>query len=76
MLNFTRKPRLSEYCSKKINESIRKITEKYNLHKNIVKIKIPFKEDNENSEPEFNIYNFIIFLSISTITYILYKRIK
>lgn len=82
MLSFmTRRPiyfnkSLSDYCNKTRNESIRKISEKYNLERNKVKFKNPLEEDDDSKKPEFNFYHFMLFLSISYVTYFFYKRIK
>lgn len=62
---------LSEYCTKINNESIKKITEKYNF-----KTKNPLKDEDEPKKPEFNFYHFLLFLSISSITFYFYRRIK
>ena len=81
MLNFmTRRPvyfnkSLSEYCTKTTNESIRKLTEKCNLERNKPKIKNPL-EDDDSRNPEIKIYNYLLFLSISSIAIYFYKRIK
>ena len=82
MLSFmTRRPiyfnkNLSDYCTRTTNESIRKITEKHNLERNKVKFKNPLEEDDDSEKPEFNFYHFMLFLSISYVTYFFYKRIK
>jgi hypothetical protein len=64
----------SEYCKNSTNESIRKITEKYNSNKNKPKIKLNLDDDNNN--PDFNFYDFIFFLSVTTIAFLIYKRLK
>lgn len=84
MLNcFQRRPlyfnkNLREYCTKTTNESIKKISEKYNLERNNLKFKNPFKNeyDEDDEESNFNFYNFLLFLSITTISFYFYKRIK
>lgn len=83
MLSFmTRRPvyfnkSLSEYCTKTTNESIRKLTEKFNLERNKPKIKNPLEEEDDDSEkPEINFYHYLLFLSISSIAIYFYKRIK
>jgi len=83
MLNFTRnKPfyfnkNLRDYCTKTTNESIRKITENYNLEKKKLKFKNLIHDDNdEPKNPEFNFYSLLIFLSISSISFYLYKRLN
>jgi len=70
---------LSEYCRNSTNEFIRKITEKYQTKKYIPNIKINYnnKEDNnENGKNDFNLYVFLVVLSISSISFYFYKRIK
>jgi hypothetical protein len=62
---------IQDYCRKSTQMSIAKLTEKYNLERNKPKIKNPLANNNR----EFNIYNFIIFLSISSITFYFYKRL-
>lgn len=64
----------NDYCKKTMDESIRKINEKYNLERNKPKIINPFDNKNNNN-PDFNIYGFITFLSISTIAFLFYKRL-
>lgn len=66
---------LSDYCRKSTDKSIKKISEKQNLERNNPKIKNPL-DDNENGKPEFNLYEFLIFLSISTIAIYFYKRLR
>jgi len=65
---------LSDYCKRTTNESIRKLTEKYSLERKNPKIKNPLVDEDDNNK--FNIYGFITFLSISTITFLFYKRLK
>ena len=67
--------KLSDYCKKTMNESIKNIGVRYNLERNQSKIKNIINNDDEE-KPKFNIYNFLIFLSISTITIYFYKRLK
>lgn len=66
---------LFEYCTRSTQESVRKITEKYNLERNKPKFNNPL-EDNGNDKPQPNFYGFLILLSVSTIGFILYKRIR
>lgn len=81
MLNcFTRRPiyinkLLSDYCRKSTDEYIKKLTEKHNLERNKQKFKNPLEEE-DNEKPNFNFYNLLLFLSISTISLYFYKRIK
>ena len=70
---------LYDYCKKSTQESIRKLTEKHNLERNKIKIKNPLDKNpdsDDNGKPEFNFYSFLAILSISTIGFLLYKRLK
>jgi hypothetical protein len=63
-----------DYCKRSTQESVKKITEKYNLERNKPKFNNPLDDDG-NKKPELNLYSFLVFLSISTIGYYLYKRL-
>ncbi len=77
MLNFTKTPlQFSKSLNYYTNESIRKITEKYNLERNKPTIKNPLVVDEDDAKPNLNFYNFLLFLSISTITIYFYKRLN
>jgi hypothetical protein len=77
MLNFTKTPlQFSKSLNYYTNESIRKITEKYNLERNKPIIKNPLAVDEDGAKPNLNFYNFLLFLSISTITIYFYKRLN
>jgi hypothetical protein len=77
MLNFTKTPlQFSKSLNYYTNESIRKITEKYNLERNKPIIKNPLAVDEDDAKPNLNFYNFLLFLSISTITIFFYKRLN
>jgi hypothetical protein len=65
---------LAEYCRKSTEESIRKKTQKYNLERNKPFLNTTFAFNCDNN-PDFNIYTFLLFLSISTISFYFYKRI-
>lgn len=67
--------KLADYCRKTTEDSIKKITEKYNLERNKQKINNPL-EDDDNDKPKFNLYGFITFLSISTLAIYFYKRLQ
>ena len=67
---------LSEYCRKSTEESIRKQTERFNLERNKPKIKNPLEDNDDKGKPEFNFYEFLIFLSISSMAIYLYKRLR
>lgn len=76
---FSYNKNLSEYCSKIKNETMRKLTEKYNLdRKNLknLKYKNLIDYDNGSKYPEFNFYTLLLFLSISSITFYFYRRIN
>ena len=77
MLNFTKTPlQFSKSLNYYTNESIRKITEKYNLERNKPTIKNPLAVDEDDAKPNLNFYNFLLFFSISTITIYFYKRLN
>jgi hypothetical protein len=68
---------INDYCRYSTNESIKKINDRYNLERNKAKIKNVFNdEDEDEDKPGTNIYSIIAFLSISTLAFFLYKRIK
>ena len=77
---FQKKPflfynkKLADYCKKITDDSIKRLTEKYNLERN--KPKITTLLDDDDDEPKFNLYGFIGFLSISSLLFCFYKRIK
>jgi hypothetical protein len=66
---------LHDYCRKSTEESIRKQTEKYNLERNKPTLNPVFNKYDINNTPEFNIYTFLLFLSMSTISFYFYKRL-
>jgi hypothetical protein len=67
---------LHDYCRKTTEESIKKITDKYNLERNKPKINNPLPENDDSGKPEFNFYGLLAFLSVSTIAFLIYKRLK
>jgi hypothetical protein len=69
---------LYNYCRKTTENSIRNLTEKYNLERNKPKIKNLLNEDecDKNNKPEFNIYGFLTFLSMTTLAIFFYKRLQ
>ena len=84
---FTNNNVISEYCRKSTMDSIKKKIDYYNLERN--KPKFINKNTDENNTggpvlvlalpddiPKINLYAFFGFLSISTIGYFFYKRIK
>jgi hypothetical protein len=62
-----------DYCKRTTQDSIRKITEKYNLERNI---KNRLDDNDDIGQPQNNFYGFLFFLSISTIGILLYKQVK
>lgn len=65
---------LADYCRKSTEESIRKKTEKFNLERNKQMLNNTF-DGVKNCELTYNIYNVLLFLSITTMTFYFYKRI-
>ena len=66
--------KLNDYCNKITNESIQKLTEKYNLERNKIKI-LKFTNNDNNEVPNFNNFiKFLLFLSISSMTFYYYNR--
>lgn len=82
MFNFMKKrplyfnKNLSDYCTKTTNESVRKLTEKYNLERRNTKFKNLVYNDDDSKIPEFNFYTLLIFFSIPSIGFYFYKRLK
>lgn len=66
---------INDYCRKYTNESIIKITEKYTLERNKPKIQNPF-DDKINCEPKFSIHGFLAIITISTIAFFFYNKVK
>lgn len=66
---------ISEYCRNSTNDSIKKITDKYNLERNTPNITNPFDDANDN-KPKISMFSIFAFLSISTFAFFLYKRVK
>lgn len=80
--NLTKKPvftnhSVNEYCRNSLQRSIQKITEQANSERNEPYKKYEKSVANDENSPDHskNIYPFLIFLSISTLTYCFYKRI-
>lgn len=80
----------ADYCIKATNESVRKISEKYTLGRNkpLFQTKFTYQhhhnDDNDDNDDNDNyhdidkicfFYKFIFFISISKITFFLYKRL-
>jgi hypothetical protein len=66
---------INDYCRNSTNESIKTITDKYNLERNKPKIKNPFI-DEDNDKSKVGVFSILGFLTISTIVFFLYKRLK
>jgi hypothetical protein len=73
-------PKMREYCIKSTNDSIRKITEKYNEERKINKnnfnsLIVITKDDSPNPNPNDNefVLSIICLLSSTTILYYFYK---
>jgi|LauGreDrversion4_2_1035121.scaffolds.fasta_scaffold598532_2 hypothetical protein len=66
---------LQDYCKKINEESIRKLSDGYNLEKNKPKIKNLLKNDDSNN-PDYNYFGIIIILSITMFTFSFYKRLQ
>lgn len=64
---------LYDYCKKSTNESIKKLTEKYKLERFNSK---PLEDEDKDEKTYFNIYGFLTFISITTLTLYFYKRIQ
>ena len=69
-----------EYCMKSTEDSIKRIIEKKNLEKknaNVKEIlKIKLEDDDNNKNPRFNFNVLLVFLSISSLGFYFYKKIK
>ncbi len=66
---------INDYCRHSTNQSIKRITDRYNLERNKVEIKNIFN-DEDDYKPKISIYSIFAFLSISTLAFFLYKRLK
>ena len=68
---------IRDYCMNSTNEYIKKITQKYDLERNdkLIQINNPLNND-KNDKPQHNFESVIFFLSISTIGFYLYRRLK
>lgn len=82
MLNcFIKKPLyvnngLRDICTKSTNESVRKLTEKYNLERKNPQFKTLIYDDDGDEIPNFVFLNFLLFLSVSSITFYFYRRLQ
>ena len=66
---------INDYCRYSTDQSIKRISDKYNLERNKLQIKNPFNDEDED-KPRINIYSIFAFLSISTLAFFLYKRLN
>ena len=62
---------LRDYINRTTQESIKRLTER---QKNNFKIINPLEDDDKNPKPNF--YGFLVFLSISSIAFCFYKRLR
>lgn len=75
---FTNNQKMREYCMKSTNDSIRKITEKYNEERKLNKNKfnnllVATRDDPPNPNPNDIILSIICLLSSTTLFYYFYK---
>jgi len=75
---FPNNQKMREYCMKSTNDSIRKMTEKYNEERKTIKNKLEnldviTKNDVPNSNPNDIILSIICILSSTTLFYYFYK---
>ena len=66
---------IRDYIMKSTQDSIQKMVERTNLERNKVKFKNPLVDD-DDEKPNFNFNNFLIFIAISSVSFLLYKRLK
>ncbi len=66
---------LNEYCYKSTQESIQKQILYNNLARNKIKTD-DLLYDNRVLKRNYNFYGFVFFLSISTVGFLLYKRLR
>jgi hypothetical protein len=66
---------LRNYCINSTNESIKKLTERYNNKKYIPNVKINYNND-DNYKPNVNLNSFLLFIALSSISFFIYKRLK
>lgn len=67
---------LRDYCNKTTNESIRKLTEKYYLERKNPQYKTLIYDEGGNETPNIGFLNFLLFISLSSITFYLYRRLQ
>ena len=68
---------LRDYCNKTTNDSIRKLTEKYSLERKNPQFKTLIYDNHDGDEfPKFYFCHFLIFLSISTVTFYFIRRLN
>jgi hypothetical protein len=66
---------INDYSRHSTNQYIKRITDRYYLERNKPQIKNPFDYEDEY-KPRINMYSIFAFLSISTLAFFLYKRLK
>lgn len=68
---------LLEYCKKSTEDSIKRICEKHDLEKNKIKnINLNYIDNDDKKPNNNNFYIFLSILSITSIGFIFYKRLK
>ena len=67
---------LQDYCRKSTEDSIKKISERFNLERNKPKINNPLDDENSRNKLEFNLHGLFAFLSVTTMAFFFYKRLK
>jgi hypothetical protein len=67
---------LHDYCRKSTDESIRKQTEKLNVERNKPTIDVVCSKCNVERISKMNVYTFLAFVTISTMSFYFYKIIR
>lgn len=73
---FLANKNINENCFRITMNSIKRITDKYNLEKKEPKFKNPLFDDPKNDKPNINFYGVLAFISISSLIVLFYKKIK
>ncbi len=68
---------LRDICTKSKNETIRKLTQKYDLERKNKRVVNLLAYDDSNRDPfDFNFFHIFLFLSLSSVTLYFYRRLK
>ena len=68
---------LRDICTKSTNESIRKLSYKYDLERKNKRVRNLLAYDDSNIDPfDLNFFHLFLFLSISSMTFYFYRRLK